>query len=193
MNDRPETPTDLLLAWGNGEHAAFDRLLPLVSHELRQLAGHYLHRERRGHTLQPTALVNEAYLRLIDLNRIQWQDRAHFFAMAARTMRRILVDHARARDNEKRGGGAPKVSLELAMDVSRAPESHLVELDDALGRLEMVHPRNAQVIELRFFSGLTLEETAAALQISVDTVKRDWRFAKLWLLRDLSRQGAAGD
>ena len=193
MNDRAETPTDLLLAWGNGERAAFDRLLPLVSHELRQLAGNYLRRERRGHTLQPTALVNEAYLRLIDLKRIQWQDRAHFFAMAARTMRRVLVDHARARDNDKRGGGTPKVSLELAMEVALSPDRHLVELDEALRRLENVHPRKAQVIELRFFTGLSLEETAAALHISVDTVKRDWRFAKLWLLRDLAGEGTAGD
>ena len=192
MHNPAETPTDLLLAWGNGERAAFDRLLPLVSHELRQLAGKYLGRERRGHTLQPTALVNEAYLRLVDLNRIQWQDRAHFFAIAARTMRRILVDHARARNNDKRGGGAPKVSLELAMEVSREPERHLVELDDALRRLETIHPRKAQVVELRFFTGLSVEETAAALHTSVDTVKRDWRFAKLWLLRDLAGDGAAG-
>lgn len=150
------------------------------------MARRYLRNEREGHTLQPTALVNEAYLRLVDLDRMQWQDRVHFFAMAARAMRRILVDHARARDNDKRGGGVRKVSLDLAMDVSRAPEQHLVELDDALKRFESVHPRKAHVVELRFFSGLSLEETAAALDVSVDTVKRDWRFAKLWLLRDLA-------
>jgi RNA polymerase sigma factor (TIGR02999 family) len=188
-----ETPTDLLLAWSRGERAALDRLLPLVSHELRRLAGRYLRGERQGHTLQPTALVHEAYLRLIELDRIQWRDRAHFFAMAARTMRRILVDHARARDNEKRGGGARKVSLQLALDVSQAPERHLVELDEALERLEAVHPRKARVIELRFFAGLNLEETAEALAISVDTVKRDWRFARLWLLRDLSGGASIGD
>jgi RNA polymerase sigma-70 factor (ECF subfamily) len=187
-----ETPTDLLLAWGNGDRAAFDRLVPLVSHELRQLAGKYLRREREGHTLQPTALVNEAYLRLVDLNRIQWQDRAHFFAMAARTMRRILVDHARARDNDKRGGGAQRVPLELALEISLTPERHLVELDEALQRLEAVHQRKAQVVELRFFIGLSLEETAEALHISVDTVKRDWRFAKLWLLRDLVGEERVG-
>lgn len=192
MHNPAETPTDLLLAWANGERAAFDRLLPLVNHELRELAVKYLRRERKDHTLQPTALVNEAYLRLIDLNRIRWQDRAHFFAMAARTMRRILVDHARARDNDKRGGGVPKLSLELAMEVSLEPERHLVELDDALRRLETIHPRKAQVVELRFFTGLSVEETAAALHTSVDTVKRDWRFAKLWLLRDLAGEGAAG-
>jgi RNA polymerase sigma factor (TIGR02999 family) len=180
-----ETPTDLLLAWGHGDAAAFDRLVPMVSHELRQVAAKYLRRERPGHTLQPTALVNEAYLRLVDLERIQWQDRAHFFAMAARTMRRILVDHARARDNEKRGGGAPRVPLDLAMAVSIAPDRHVVELHDALRRLEAIHPRKAEVVDLRFFAGLSLEETGAALDISVDTVKRDWRFAKLWLLRAL--------
>ena len=186
-----DSPTDLLRAWGNGERAALDRLVPLVHHELHQLARRYLRDERHGHTLQPTALVNEAYLRLIELNRMQWQDRVHFFAMAARTMRRILVDHARARDNEKRGGDVPKVSLELAMEVSREPQRHVVELDDALARLETIHPRKAQVVELRFFSGLSLEETAAALHVSVDTIKRDWRFAKLWLLRDLARPGTA--
>jgi RNA polymerase sigma-70 factor, ECF subfamily len=193
MSSPTETPTDLLVAWGHGDRAAFDRLLPLVNQELRRLAGQYLRRERQDHTLQPTALVNEAYMRLVDLKRIQWQDRAHFFAMAARTMRRILVDHARARDNEKRGGGAPKVTLELALEIARAPDNHLVELDDALRRLDAVHPRKVQVIELRFFSGLSLEETAAALQISVDTVKRDWRFAKLWLLRDLADGRDADD
>ena len=192
VHNPAETPTDLLLAWANGERAAFDRLLPLVNHELRELAVKYLRRERKDHTLQPTALVNEAYLRLIDLNRMRWQDRAHFFAMVARTMRRILVDHARARDNDKRGGGAPKLSLELAMEVSLEPERHLVELDEALRRLETIHPRKAQVVELRFFTGLSVEETAAALHTSVDTVKRDWRFAKLWLLRDLAGEGAAG-
>jgi len=192
VRSQADTPTDLLLAWSNGERGAFDRLLPLVSHELRQLAAKYLGRERDGHTLQPTALVNEAYLRLVDLDRIRWQDRAHFFAMAARTMRRILVDHARARDNVKRGGGAPKLSLELAMAVAHEPERRLVELDEALQRFEASHPRQAQVVELRFFTGLSVEETAAALRVSVDTVKRDWRFAKLWLLRDLAGDEAAG-
>jgi RNA polymerase sigma factor (TIGR02999 family) len=187
-----ETPTDLLLAWGRGERDALDRLLPLVSRELRQIAAKYLGRERGGHTLQPTALVNEAYLRLVDLKRIQWQDRAHFFAMAARTMRRVLVDHARARDNVKRGGGVAKLSLAVALEVAREPERRLVELDEALQRLEAGHPRQAQVVELRFFTGLSVEETAAALQVSVDTVKRDWRFAKLWLLRDLAGDEAAG-
>jgi RNA polymerase sigma factor (TIGR02999 family) len=164
----------------------------LVSDELRELAGKYLRHERDGHTLQPTALVNEAYLRLVDLNRIEWQDRAHFFAMAARTMRRVLVDHARARDNDKRGGRLPKMPLELAMEISVTPPRHLVELDEALRRLEAIHPRKAEAIDLRFFGGLSLEETAAALHVSVDTVKRDWRFAKLWLLRDLTGEDGAG-
>jgi RNA polymerase sigma-70 factor, ECF subfamily len=189
---RAETPTDLLVAWRNGDRAAFDRLVPLVSDELRELAGKYLRHERDGHTLQPTALVNEAYLRLVDLNRIEWQDRAHFFAMAARTMRRVLVDHARARDNDKRGGRLPKMPLELAMEISVTPPRHLVELDEALRRLEAIHPRKAEAIDLRFFGGLSLEETAAALHVSVDTVKRDWRFAKLWLLRDLTGEDGTG-
>jgi len=187
-----QEPTALLVAWGHGDQAAFDALMPLVHDELHQIARRQMAGERPGHTLQATALVNEAYLRLIELDRMQWQDRAHFFAMAARTMRRILVDHGRARDTDKRGGGVRKVPLELAMDVAETLEQHLVELDDALRRLEVIHPRKTQVVELRFFTGLSLEETAAALHVSVDTVKRDWRFAKLWLLRDLAGAGTTG-
>ena len=186
MRDQTHTPTALLLAWGRGESHALDRLLPLVDTELRRLAHRYMKRERPGHTLQATALVNEAYLRLVEVKRVQWQSRAHFFAMAARMMRRILVDHARARNNSKRGGDAPRVSLDEALVVSSEPEQDLLGLDDALRRLEAVHPRKGQVVELRFFGGLSVEETAEALQISTDTVKRDWRFAKLWLLRELS-------
>jgi len=144
-------------------------------------------RERSGHTLQATALVNEAYLRLIEVQQVRWQNRAHFFAMAARTMRRILVDFARARRNEKRGGGARQVSLHEAMLVSGLAGQDLVALDDALLALEAVHPRKSHVVELRFFGGLSLEEAAEALHVSVDTVKRDWRFAKLWLLRELQQ------
>ena len=144
-------------------------------------------REQAGHTLQATALVNEAYLRLIQLKHIRWQDRAHFFAMAARMMRRILVDFARARRNEKRGGAWRKVSLHEALLVSADAGHDLVALDEALSVLEATHPRKSQVVELRFFGGLTLEESAEALHISIDTVKRDWRFAKLWLLRELKR------
>ena len=189
MREQTPTPTALLLAWGRGESHALDRLLPLVDTELRRLAHRYMKRERPGHTLQATALVNEAYLRLVEVKRVQWQSRAHFFAMAARMMRRILVDHARARNNSKRGGDVPRVSLDEALVVSSEPEQDLLGLDDALRRLEAVHPRKGQVVELRFFGGLSVEETAEALQISTDTVKRDWRFAKLWLLRELGAVG----
>ena len=173
------------MAWGRGETDAFDRLVPLVHDELRRIARRFMGHERPGHTLQPTALVNEAYLRLIEVKRIRWQNRAHFFAMSARVMRRILVDAARARDNQKRGGGAQKVSLDEALVVAGDGGPDLVALDDALQALERVHPRKSQVVELRFFAGLSLEESAEALHVSVDTVKRDWRFAKLWLLREL--------
>ena len=183
------TPTELLLAWGRGERHALDRLLPLVNAELHRLARRYMKRERPGHTLQATALVNEAYLRLVEVQRVQWQSRAHFFAMAAQMMRRILVDHARARDNGKRGGDVRKVSLDATLVVSSEPEQDLVGLDEALRRLEAVHPRKSQVVELRFFGGLSLDETAEALHVSTDTVKRDWRFAKLWLLRELGVVG----
>ena len=173
------------MAWGHGEAAAFDRLVPLVHDELRRLARRYMAGEHPGHTLQATALVNEAYLRLIEINQVQWQNRAHFFAMSARVMRRILVDSARARGNEKRGGGVPKVSLDEGLLVSTRPGHDLVALDDALQALEAVHPRKSQVVEMRFFGGLSIEETGEALHVSPDTVKRDWRFAKLWLLREL--------
>ena len=143
-------------------------------------------RERPGHTLQATALVNEAYMRLVAVNQVRWQNRAHFFAMAARMMRRILVDSARARGNDKRGGGARRVSFDEDLVVSNEPQQDLVALDEALTALEAVHPRKSQVVELRFFGGLSLEEAAEALQVSTNTVKRDWRFAKLWLLRELS-------
>jgi RNA polymerase sigma factor (TIGR02999 family) len=180
------TPTELLLAWGGGDKQAFDLLVPLVHDELRRLARGYMARERPDHTLQASALVNEAYVRLIELKRMQWQNRAHFFAMSARVMRRILVDVARARRNEKRGGGAPRVSLDEALLVSPEKGQELVALDAALSALEAVHPRKSHVVELRFFGGLSLEETAEALHVSIDTVKRDWRFAKMWLLSELS-------
>ena len=184
--DVPGNPTELLLAWSGGDHQAFDLLVPMVHEELRRLARGYMARERAGHTLQPSALVNEAYVRLIELKRMRWQNRAHFYAMSARVMRRILVDHARARHNKKRGGGLAKVSLHEALLVSGDEGQDLVALDAALSALEAEHPRQAQVVELRFFGGLSLEETAEALHISIDTVKRDWRFAKLWLLSQLS-------
>ncbi len=176
----------LLRAWGGGDETAFDELVPLVHEELRRLARRYMRHERPGHTLQAAALVNEAYLRLIDVNRVPWQNRAHFFAMAARVMRRILVDAARARRYQKRGGGAPKVSLDEALLVSSEPGQDLVALDDALNALAAMDPRRGQVVEMRFFGGLTVAETAEALHVSVDTVMRDWGLAKAWLLRELS-------
>jgi len=183
--DRSHRPTELLLAWSRGDARAFDQLVPMVHAELRRLARQYMARERPEHTLQASALVNEAYLRLIDLKQMQWQNRAHFFAMSARVMRRILVDFARARRNEKRGGGAPRVTLDESLLTPIESSDDLVALDDALHALAAVHPRKSDVVELRYFGGLSLEETAEALHVSIDTVKRDWRFAKLWLLREL--------
>ena len=181
----PANLTQLLVSWSNGDPEALDALTPLVHQELRRVAARCMAGERPGHILQPTALVNEAFLRLIDWQEVRWQNRAHFFAMASRIMRRILVDSARARDTGKRGDGVRQVSLDEALMVSSKPEQDLTALDDALERLEAIHPRKVQVVELRFFGGLRLDETAAALDVSIDTVKRDWRFAKLWLLREL--------
>ena len=188
-SERSPRPTELLLAWNLGDARAFDQLVPLVHAELQRLARRYMARERPDHTLQASALVNEAYLRLIDLKQMQWQNRAHFFAMSARVMRRILVDFARARRNAKRGGGAPKVTLDEALLPPEETGHDLVALDEALQALAAVHPRKSDVVELRYFGGLSLEETAEALHVSIDTVKRDWRFAKLWLLRELGGKG----
>ena len=183
--DQPGGATALLLAWGNGDPEALDQLMPLVYEEMRRLARLHLRGERAGHTLQATALVNEAYLRLIQVNQVRWQNRAHFFAMASRVMRRILVDAARARRYQKRGGGAERVSLEEALLVSNEPAQDLVALDDALNALSAVDLRKSQVVEMRFFGGLSVDETAAVLKVSADTVMRDWRLAKAWLLREL--------
>ena len=183
ITDPSDTPTALLLAWRRGDRAAFDRLVPLVHDELRRLARHYMGRERADHTLQATALVNEAYLRLIEANQVEWQNRAHFVAIAARIMRHVLVDAARARGYQKRGGGK-KVALEEGMLVGQ-PDLDVIDIDRALTNLASVDKRKAQMIELRFFGGLSLEETAEAMNISVDTVKRDWRAAKQWLLHEL--------
>ena len=185
-------PTTLLLAWGRGDETALDQLIPLVHDELRQLARRHMAGERPGHTLQATALVNEAYLRLIEVNQVRWQNRAHFFAMASRVMRRILVDAARARGYQKRGGGAPTVSLDEALLVSGEPRQDLIALDDALNALAAFDLRKSQVVEMRFFGGLSVEETAEALHVSIDTVKRDWRFAKLWLFRELGKKPRSG-
>ncbi len=180
--------TDLLHAWGEGDETALHQLVPLVESELRRLAGAYMARERPGHTLQPTALVNEAFLRLVDAQGVRWHGRAHFFGIAARLMRRVLVDHARARGFQKRGGGAQTVPLETTILVSRAPDIALLDLDHALDSLAEVDERKARVVEMRFFGGMTVEETAGALGVSGDTVKRDWRLAKLWLLKTLGEQ-----
>ncbi len=176
--------TQLLLAWRNGDPAALEELTPLVYAELRRLARHYMGNERVSHTLQATALVNEAYLKLVDIHKVQWQNRAHFFAMSARLMRRILVDSARSRKYQKRGAGAQKVSLDEALLVVE-PGRDLVALDDALEALAQVDERRSKVVEMRFFGGLSVEETAEALGVSVDTVMRDWKLAKVWLLREL--------
>lgn len=181
----PPNVTELLLAWSAGDDRAFEQLVPLVHEELHRLARRQMFGERDGHTLQTTALVNEAYLRLVDLTRIRWQDRAHFLAMSARLMRRILVDHARSRGYQKRGGGAPLVALDEALVVSVERTQDLVALDDALQAFAAVDERKSRVVELRYFGGLSIEETAAALSVSPETVRRDWRIAKVWLLRQL--------
>ena len=184
----PASPqvTALLLAWRNGNESALEQLVPLVHGELRRLARREMVRERPGHTFQTTDLVNEAYLRLIDVRRVRWQDRAHFFAMSSTLMRRILVDHARERRARKRGGDARRVSFDEALTVSAERGSDLVALDEALRALEEVDGRKSRVVELRFFGGLTAEETAEALGVSAETVRRDWRLARAWLLRELS-------
>lgn len=181
----PAPVTRLLRAWSEGDSAALDALLPLVEAELRRLARAYMARERREHTLQATALVNEAFVRLVDARGIQWQDRAHFMGIAARLMRRVLVDHARSRGYQKRGGGVHNVELDEAMAISPGFDCTVLDLDRALLALSAVDERKSRVIEMRFFGGMSVEETAAVLHVSADTVKRDWRLAKLWLLREL--------
>jgi RNA polymerase sigma factor (TIGR02999 family) len=185
----PPTPevTQLLQAWSNGDRAALDQLMPIVYAELRRLARRQLASERPDHTLQTTALVNEAYLRLVDQNSLQWQNRAHFFAVAARIMRHILVDYARARHNAKRGGRAKKVRLDEAAEVSTERAAEMVALDDALTALGEFDPRRGQIVELRFFGGLSVEETAEALNVSPGTVAREWTLAKAWLQREIGK------
>jgi RNA polymerase sigma factor (TIGR02999 family) len=181
----PGAVTQLLRAWSDGEDDALERLTPLVEAELRRLARGYMGRERRGHTLQPTALVNEAFLRLTDARSVRWQDRAHFLGISARLMRRVLVDHARSRGYRKRGGDAQRVTLNEGLVASSGPDLDVVALDRALEGLASVDVRKSRMIELRFFGGLSVDETAEVLHVSTDTVKRDWRLAKLWLLREL--------
>lgn len=179
--------TQLLIAWNSGDTAALEKLVPLVHAELHRIARRYMAAERPGHTLQTTALVNEAYLRLIDWKNVQWQNRAHFFGLAAQIMRNILVDFARAHAREKRGCGALQVSLSQADMMDTESSADLVALDEALRSLEKLHARQARVVELRFFAGLNLEETAEALKVSVGTVRRDWSMAEAWLYRELSQ------
>ncbi|HEY4841387.1 MAG TPA: sigma-70 family RNA polymerase sigma factor [Terriglobales bacterium] len=178
--------TQLLKAWGTGDDKALDRLTPVVQQELHRLAHRCMSRERPGHTLQTTALVNEVYLRLVDVNAVEWQDRAHFFAISARMMRRILTDFARSRNYQKRGAGAVQVSFDEALVVTPEKDGDIMALDEALTEFAVLYPRQSQVVELRFFGGLEVKETAEALKISPETVKRDWRFAKAWLRRALS-------
>lgn len=182
--------TALLQAWSAGDQSALDRLVPLVHAELRRVASRYMRRERMGHTLQTTALIHEAYIRLVDARGINWRNRAHFFAISARVMRRVLVDIARERGYRKRGGGERRVPLDEAMLVADTPDGDLIALDDALNALAEVDARKSRAIELRFFGGLSIEEAALVLEVSPETVKRDCRLAKAWLLRWLTDQEA---
>ncbi|HET9531159.1 MAG TPA: sigma-70 family RNA polymerase sigma factor [Blastocatellia bacterium] len=186
MNSANNEVTDLLVEWSNGSKEALDRLAPLVYDELRRLASYYMQHQQSGHTLQATALVNEAFLRLIDIKNVRWKDRAHFFAVAAKAMRHILIDHARGRQRQKRGGGARTVSLDETATIDEEQADQMVELDDALKSLAAIDQRKGQIVELRFFGGLSLDETAEVLGISSPTVQREWRLAKAWIYRQLN-------
>jgi RNA polymerase sigma factor (TIGR02999 family) len=183
-----ENITELLVGYGRGDKEALDKLMPVVYDELRRQAARYLRREQAGHTLQTTALIHEAYVRLVDQRNVQWQNRAHFFGIAAQMMRRILVDHARTKKRAKRGGSDVKVSLADATVAVKGQDLDVVALDEALTRLAEIDEQQSRVVELRFFSGLTVEETAEVMGISAATVKRDWSMAKAWLHRELSGQ-----
>jgi RNA polymerase sigma-70 factor (ECF subfamily) len=191
----PKEITILLKAWGAGDHSALSRLTALVYDELRRMARRYMRKERAGNTLQTTALINEAYLRLVDAQSVGWQDRAHFFAVSAQVMRRILVDGARARGSAKRGGLGIRVDHSTAVDLDQIPEVsrsvELVALDDALNALAEIDPRKARVIELRFFGGLSVEETAGVLEVSPQSVLRDWKLARVWLTREMGKGAGA--
>lgn len=189
--DSPEDVTALLRRWRRGDDAALEQLVPLVQNHLRELAHSYLARERPGHLLQTTGLVNEAYIKLIQINRVDWRDRAHFLAMAATVMRRVLVDFARERAALRRGGGVQVVEFDEGLHGAPGRGADLIALDEALGRLAAMDPRAARVVEMRFFAGLSVEESAAVLAVSPNTVKRDWTAARLWLLRELT--GSATD
>jgi RNA polymerase sigma factor (TIGR02999 family) len=179
--------TQLLIDWSNGDQSAFDKLMPLIDEELRRLAHHYMSRERVGHTLQTTALVNEAFLKLVNRKNLQWQNRAHFFGLAAQVMRTILVDHARSHASAKRGGGARNLELDEALLVSQQKASEVVALDEALNQLALIDLRQSRIVELRFFGGLTVEEAAEVLHVSPVTIKREWSTAKAWLYRELAK------
>ena len=186
MMKEAENITDLLVSYGRGDKESLDKLMPVVYDELRRQAARYLRREQPGHTLQTTALIHEAYVRLVDQRNVQWQNRAHFFGIAAQMMRRILVDHARTKKRVKRGGSDIKVSLNDATVAVKGQDLDVVALDEALSRLAKIDEQQSRVVELRFFSGLTVEETATVMEISPATVKRDWSMAKAWLHRELS-------
>jgi RNA polymerase sigma factor (TIGR02999 family) len=187
MTPSPEEVTRLLLDWGNGNAGALEKLTPLVHEELRRLAHQHMNRERRDHTLQTSALINEAYLRLTQQRNMQWQNRAQFFSIASRLMRRVLIDYARARHYQKRGGGAIQVSLSEAAYVSQDRAQELLALDEALNSLAAFDERKSRVVEMRFFGGMSVEETAVALDVSPNTVKRDWGTAKAWLYRQIKK------
>jgi RNA polymerase sigma factor (TIGR02999 family) len=186
-DDPQEDITQLLMAWGEGDKKALDRLMPFVYSELRRLAGAYMRRQRSDHTLQTTALVNEAYMRLIDSSQIRWQDRNHFFAMSARMMRRILVDFARTKNAQKRGGGEHLVTFDEELPVAEAKETELLALDQALSRLAELDERQSKIVEMKYFGGLTEEEIADVLEVSARTVRRDWSVARAWLFREMSK------
>ncbi len=186
MTPSPKSITPLLIEWREGDETALNRLIPLVHEELRRLAHHYMRRERPGHTLQTTDLINEAYIRLVDHKGMRWQNRAHFYAVAAQAMRRILVDHARSRSYLKRGGDKRRVTLEEVTDLAQDKAAEMIRLDDALTQLTFLDPRKSKVVELRYFGGMSVEETAEVLGISPVTVMREWRTAKGWLLRAMS-------
>lgn len=186
MPSDAENVNRLLVDWSDGNQEALEELLPLIYKELRRLAHNFLYREREGHTLQTTALVHEAYLKLIDQKDARWQNRAHFFAIAAQAMRRILIDSARRHTAEKRGGAQEKLSLDEAPDLSREPDANLLALDEALTRLQEIDPQQSRIVELRYFGGLTIEETAEVTKVSIATVKREWTMARAWLHQELS-------
>jgi len=188
----PEEVTELLQAWSRGDQAAFDQLAPVVYTELRRLARRYMARERRDHTLQPTALVHEAYIRLADFRHLHWKNRIHFFAISSQVMRRVLVDFARSRERRKRGGSSQRLSLDQCANLGAQHDTALLALDDALTALASEDARKCQVVEMKFFGGLSTDEIAQSLHVSSDTVLRDWKLAKLWLLREMGAKETPG-